>query len=246
IKKAQRKGHKVFVCTGRARSQVGASIKDIGFDGYIYSAGTVVEVGKQLVHSDQLDEQMVWEIVEILEERGLGYILEGYENSYYDERAAGYFTSLHNNVDATEESITFLNELSIKPMSEFKMGVMINKLCFFAYNNEEIMAVKAIYGSKVDFMIHEYDGSTMIAAELTLPGINKASGMDVVLAYCAASLEQTIGLGDSRNDMEMIAHAHLGISMGNGIEALKEIANDVTDTLENDGVYKAFEKHGLF
>ena len=39
IKKAQANGHKVFICSGRMYGIIDDFIKDIGFDGYVASAG---------------------------------------------------------------------------------------------------------------------------------------------------------------------------------------------------------------
>ncbi|PKM52122.1 MAG: hypothetical protein CVV02_03790 [Firmicutes bacterium HGW-Firmicutes-7] len=244
IRKARKKGHKIFVCTGRARSQVGPSILNIGFDGCVYSAGTVVEVGEQRVYMDKLDAQMVASIVKDLEHMGIGYILEGYDYCYVNQIAADYFSGIHKDA-VTDETVSYINERKIKTIQEYEPRDIINKLSFFAHHQDEILKIKDLYGAKFDFMIHESKPSEMIPAELTLPGISKASGMDIVLDCLAARLEQTISFGDSRNDMEMVEHANLGICMGNGINALKEIADHVTDTLQNDGIYKAFEIHGL-
>lgn len=244
IRKARKKGHKIFVCTGRARSQVGPSILNIGFDGCVYSAGTVVEVGEKMVHMDKLDAQMVASIVIDLEHMGIGYILEGFDYCYIDKIAADHFSVLHKDA-YNNENVSFINERKTKTIQEYDPGDVINKLSFFAHHQDEIVKLKDLYGAKFDFMIHESKPSELIPTELTLPGISKASGMDIVLDCLAANLEQTISFGDSRNDMEMVEHANLGICMGNGIDALKQIADHVTDTLENDGIFKAFEKHGL-
>jgi len=57
--------------------------------------------------------------------------------------------------------------------------------------------------------------------------------------------EEIMAIGDANNDLEMIAFAGLGIAMGNANEQVKAIAQDITDTNENNGVAKAIEKHVL-
>lgn len=245
IREARKKGHKVFVSTGRAKSQVGTSILNIGFDGCIFSSGTVIEVGEQMVHINQMDAQLVGSIMSDLERMNIGYILEGFEYSYVDAIAADYFSANNTGSHVFDESLSFLNERKIKAITEYEPSFIINKLSFFANNNDEIVALKENYEEKMDFIIHDNELKDLISTELCLKGVTKATGMDVILDYCAASIEQTISFGDSRNDIEMIQHANLGICMGNGIEALKKIADHITDTLHNDGIYKAFEKYGL-
>ncbi|MNC81028.1 putative bifunctional phosphatase/peptidyl-prolyl cis-trans isomerase [compost metagenome] len=66
-----------------------------------------------------------------------------------------------------------------------------------------------------------------------------------MLHHLGLPVEHTIGIGDGMNDVEMLEFCKLGIAMGNAKPGLKEIADDITDDLENDGLYKSFVKHGL-
>ena len=43
----------------------------------------------------------------------------------------------------------------------------------------------------------------------------------------------------------MLDYCHMGIAMGNGGEEIKAMADDITDDVERDGLYKAFQKYGL-
>ena len=57
------------------------------------------------------------------------------------------------------------------------------------------------------------------------------------------NIEEVIAIGDSYNDISMIETAGVGIAMGNGVQEIKEIADFITDTNENDGVAKAIKKY---
>ena len=43
----------------------------------------------------------------------------------------------------------------------------------------------------------------------------------------------------------MIKHAHIGVAMGNANKEVKEIADYITDDVDNDGVYKALKHFNL-
>lgn len=43
----------------------------------------------------------------------------------------------------------------------------------------------------------------------------------------------------------MLEYCAFGVAMGNGGPEIRAMADDVTDTVENDGLYRAFEKLGL-
>jgi Cof subfamily protein (haloacid dehalogenase superfamily) len=58
-------------------------------------------------------------------------------------------------------------------------------------------------------------------------------------------MEETIAVGDSWNDREMIESAGLGVAMANAVPALKEIADYVTLSNNEDGVRHVIEKFVL-
>lgn len=55
-------------------------------------------------------------------------------------------------------------------------------------------------------------------------------------------LSQVIAIGDSWNDREMLEVAGLGVAMGNAVDALKEIADYVTLSNNDDGIKHVVEK----
>ena len=54
-----------------------------------------------------------------------------------------------------------------------------------------------------------------------------------------------MAMGDANNDIEMLQFAGLGIAMGNASDHVKSLANDVTDSNEEEGVARAIEKYIL-
>ncbi|XXM73905.1 Cof-type HAD-IIB family hydrolase [Lysinibacillus sphaericus] len=72
--------------------------------------------------------------------------------------------------------------------------------------------------------------------EIVKSGLNKAVGIEKVSASLNIPQERIIAFGDEDNDFEMLEYAGTGIAMGNAIDKVKEIANDVTLTNEEDGI----------
>ena len=61
------------------------------------------------------------------------------------------------------------------------------------------------------------------------------------LCHCLGlESEQIMAIGDSENDVEMIAFAGMGVAMGNAVTAVKKVADFVTKTNNDDGVAWAF------
>lgn len=71
--------------------------------------------------------------------------------------------------------------------------------------------------------------------------INKANAIQHLLDYLKADVTDTIAFGDAKIDIPMLEFCAYGIAMGNGGTEIKEIADYNTDSVENDGLWKAFK-----
>jgi 5-amino-6-(5-phospho-D-ribitylamino)uracil phosphatase len=72
--------------------------------------------------------------------------------------------------------------------------------------------------------------------EIIKSGLHKAVGLKKVADYYSIPRERVIAFGDEDNDLEMLEYAGRGVAMENGIDQVKNIANDITLTNEQDGV----------
>jgi Cof subfamily protein (haloacid dehalogenase superfamily) len=71
---------------------------------------------------------------------------------------------------------------------------------------------------------------------------SKSSAVKYLLERFQISREESLAIGDNFNDREMIIYAGTGVAMGNAPDAIKAVADHVTDSNQNDGVRKAIEK----
>ncbi len=74
---------------------------------------------------------------------------------------------------------------------------------------------------------------------------NQVSKLGALLFLCekyGVELGNTLAIGDNFNDMPMIQHAGKGIAMGNAPDEVKQAADYITDTNDENGFYKALEK----
>ncbi|HSP52420.1 MAG TPA: HAD-IIB family hydrolase, partial [Cryobacterium sp.] len=83
------------------------------------------------------------------------------------------------------------------------------------------------------------------SGEVTLSGVNKGSTILQLLDRLGLDAASAIGIGDSSNDIEMLQVCGVGIAMGNATDAVKAHADEVTTSVQDDGVWNAFRRHGL-
>ena len=81
--------------------------------------------------------------------------------------------------------------------------------------------------------------------ELVPKGIDKAQSLSVLLDKIGATREEMIAIGDGFNDKSMIEFAGLGVAMANAQEVVKQAANYITLSNEEDGVAAVVEKFML-
>nr|MCR4856054.1 HAD hydrolase family protein [Erysipelotrichaceae bacterium] len=88
-------------------------------------------------------------------------------------------------------------------------------------------------------------GELALFGDLGVKDIDKGRAIRVLLDHLGADIRETIAIGDSRVDIPMLEYCHIGIALGSGGEEIKAMADYVTDDVDKDGFYKAFEHFGL-
>lgn len=74
---------------------------------------------------------------------------------------------------------------------------------------------------------------------------NKGSGVELLAKTLDIKPEEIICIGDAGNDIHMIKYAGLGVAMGNAFPEVKEIADYITKTNNDDGVAHVIDKFVL-
>ncbi|MEW4369819.1 Cof-type HAD-IIB family hydrolase [Paenibacillus kandeliae] len=250
-RQARENGHLLFLCTGRSKAEIYDSIWDIGFDGLIGAGGGYVEIGSKVLYHKKVQPQDVRHMVDFFNEHGVHFYLESNSALYASAMLRPQLERLIYGDVLNDEQARARMEQSPHPFIEgltygetdlYKDDV--NKVCFlesslpFAMIQQEFEGKFAVIQCTVP-MFGKNSG------ELMIPGIHKAIAIADLLEKLDWPREQTIAIGDGMNDAEMLEYCALGIAMGNAKPGLLTIADEVTDTLEQDGLYNSFLKHGL-
>lgn len=79
--------------------------------------------------------------------------------------------------------------------------------------------------------------------EFTEKGIDKAKALDTVLIPMGYQKEEMIAFGDGHNDASMVKYAGTGVAMENAVQDLKDIADEITLSNEEDGIAVSLYKY---
>lgn len=251
IRKARENGHLVYVCTGRSRAEMQPELWDIGLDGMIGGNGSYVEHQGQVIMHQLISKEDAKAVVDWLHERGLEFYLESNNGLFASE----------NFRDRARET------MKLYAISKGKKPEEV------AHQETEDALHGLIYGgelyrddlNKISFVLDSYQdhldskeafpqlvantwggrGETALFGDLGVKDINKAHAIDVLLEHLGAKKEDTIAFGDAKIDIPMLEYCEIGVSMGNGGPEILAMADMVTDDVEHDGLYNAFQKLGL-
>jgi len=80
---------------------------------------------------------------------------------------------------------------------------------------------------------HEY------ACDIVSKQTSKKVGIQKCLEHYHIHRENTIAFGDGLNDIDMLEYVAIGVALGNAHQDVKEIADYITSSVHEDGVYKA-------
>ena len=68
---------------------------------------------------------------------------------------------------------------------------------------------------------------------------SKAAGMEALCRHFGIQQDETLAFGDGGNDIEMLQWAHIGVAMGNAEQTVKDHADLVTTSVDQEGIEPA-------
>lgn len=104
-----------------------------------------------------------------------------------------------------------------------------------AIEPEKLPEIFQVIGKPYEGIL-DFEQSAPYYIEAVPHGTSKASGLSKVCEKLGIDKEQVIAFGDARNDLEMIKFAGHGVAMGNACEELKECADEITLSNNEDGI----------
>ncbi len=243
LKRAQNNGHKIFLCTGRCKKQISEYLLNFGFDGIICSAGAYVEWKGKMINQQCISIHALEKMVSYFEENNIIYILMGttrllatQENRLkickrFGEDLGISWEEAARRFDISELESDVLQ--NIRNYNDIETGMFIQSTVSTEevkkFLKPEIHITDSSYGGRKD------EGS----GEFTQNGITKATGMQEMLRYLNIQKKDSIAFGDGPNDLDMLTFANTGVAMGNALEYVKSCSDMVTDSIKNNGVYRA-------
>ncbi|MCD8030669.1 MAG: Cof-type HAD-IIB family hydrolase [Bacteroides sp.] len=227
LRTAKQNGHKIFIATGRPGMIINnlAALGNDLIDGYITMNGAYCFTGDQVIHKNSIPAEDVQTMGRLSTEHNFPCIFV----SEHD------ICVCHPNelVDQVFQDMLHVGSIPARTVGE-ATSLEIFQMTPFITPEQEAYTIH--------LLPHCESGRWFPAfSDIVAKGNSKQRGIDEIIAYFGISLEDTVAFGDGGNDISMLKHAAIGVAMGNANPEVKEVADYVTDTVDNDGLCKAMQ-----
>lgn len=245
IREARARGHRAFLCTGRNYAML-EPLLQYGFDGAVSSAGGYVVCGGKVLCDMPMPDGTRDRVCRVLEEAGFAWIMECRDGAYAQERALALMAESRNGgSEAMRWKEAAKSDLTFQTIDAYD-GAPVYKLMFVGRRDADLGLVERELGEEFFACLQSAFGrDSHYLGELINRAFDKGTGVRRVCEYLNVPIADTVGFGDSMNDLAMLETVGTGVCMANGEEKLKEVCHMVCPAVEEDGIWKAFVQLGL-
>lgn len=230
IKTLQEKGIHVVLATGRSYFFTKSVGELLGVRNFINFSGAYINLGDKEIYKDPISKMDLDRLVKTSHLKGDHLSCFGIEETYSNGLAKEVALPILKNIDCHEIPNIF-------PENEVEyMGI-----CLFLDSGK----IDDYYQISNDLQFYHWGSSIPNAYNIERKGNNKARAVEKILRYFNITSDEAMAFGDGGNDIEMLQTVRIGIAMGNARDSLKEKADFVTKTVDNDGIEYALKKFNL-
>lgn len=243
IHAAQKNGHRVYSCTGRSEGEIYQDIRDIGLDGMIGGNGAYVRDGETVILHKQLSAEMTRKIVDWCHTHDLEFFLETnnglFGSEHFEERALPAIREYSRRKGKSDD----ITVRTVFPEMIFGADLYrddVNKISFLlnSYADHE-RCVQDF--PDLEAGVWGGAGETALFGDLRVKGITKQSAVECLLDHLHAQKEDAVAFGDAAVDIPMFEACGYAVAMASGGEECRAAADYITDGVNEDGLYKAFQ-----
>lgn len=191
----------------------------------------------RIIYKKVLDKKDLYNLAETIESFGIDFHLYTTDKIYTKK-----LINFALNYEKWNNTVSKEDKVSIILIDDYKKIIddeEILKIALACDDIELLQKLRNEINKKFDISIVS---SAYNNIEIMAKGISKGNAVKILAEYFDIKREEVICIGDSENDISMIEYAGLGVAMENGIDFIKDIADYITDTNDEDGVAKVINK----
>lgn len=225
LTQAKANGHKVFISTGRPPLIItNLSAIEHLIDGYITINGALCIVDNQVVSCKDIPKADVQTLVDDALQNAYGLIVVGEKDvAVLDPKGE---------VDRIFRREIAVENLNLAKPLDIVLEQRILQLTAFFSEDYERDVMQRLPGCTSGRWHPAF-------TDITAKGADKGEGIRTLTTLLGIDRKHTMAFGDGGNDISMIKTAGVGVAMGNALESLKQVADYITTSVDDDGVLNA-------
>ena len=222
------KGILTGIATGRGIFGVVPEIQELKPDFFVTLNGAYIEDKKgNVIYSNKIAKDKVEEYIAWTNEVGIDYGLVG-----------SHAAKLSRRTEMISQAIDpIYPNLDVDP--DFYQKEDIYQMWTFEDQGDDLTLPKSLASTLRMVRWHEHSSDVM-----PISG-SKAAGVAKVVDQLGLKPENVMVFGDGLNDLELFDYAGISVAMGISHDKIKEKADYITKTLEEDGIFDALEGFGM-
>ena len=222
------KGILTGIATGRGIFGVVPEIRELKPDFFVTLNGAYIEDKKgNVIDSNKISKDKVETYIAWTKEVGIDYGLVG-----------SHTAKLSTRTELISEAIDpIYPDLDVDP--DFYEKEDIYQMWTFEDQGDDLTLPESLASTLRMVRWHEHSSDVV-----PISG-SKAAGVAKVVEHLGFKPENVMVFGDGLNDLELFDYAGISIAMGNSHEKIKEKADYIAKTLEEDGIFNALERFGM-
>ncbi|MBE5944182.1 MAG: HAD family phosphatase [Lachnospiraceae bacterium] len=235
--KIQEEGHIVALASGRPYPGMEKYAKEIGLDRYhgyalSFNGGRIVDCATgETVFEKCIPKKYAPIIYRYAMEKGIGMVT-------YQDNCVITGTP----IDEYMEYEARLNTLIIHQVEDFEAYVDFDMVKCLLTAPPDIAPVyeqelKELLGEELNVFRSE-----PYFIEITIKGVDKAESLEGFLPKIGLTREDSICCGDGFNDLTMVKYGGVGVAMGNAQQIVKDNADYITASCDEDGLIEVIDK----
>ena len=228
IGQVRRRGVKVFISTGRLLRHAKEAV-DLEVDGYItVNGGHCTTAQGEQIYVKSFPRELVTRIFALGEKYGFHSALLTEEDIY---------------VSQIDERVQYIADMINIPPKVADLNSVVEQQAILQvcpYIEEDIE-------QKIAPLLPECSPTRWMPLfmDFNMKGTDKAAGAKRVAEYYGLRMDEVMAFGDGGNDISIVQAAGVGVAMDNACDALKAVADYVTTSVDEDGVYNALKHFEL-
>ena len=229
IQKLREKGIKVIIATGRSINSL-HHIDHLKFDGFItFNGAYCITTSNKLISRYTIDPSDIKSLINYAKNIPLSYSL-----MYEDKVEIN---------DATPEVVGMYSHINIPvPPIHDKENIDVENVLqanIFLRPEAEATFMKEVMPKSISTRW------TPLFADVNPGNISRQTGIENFCRHFNIDVSETMSFGDGGNVISMLKFTKIGIAMGNANDSLKEVADYITEDVDNHGIEKALIHFGV-